>query len=779
MIDKEKLNEARKIAQGNRANRVSPPEIDPRSGREFPSRYVTRLLGLSAAGVLAVACSPQPRQPEPTPQPPKPTKETTPAPTPSLEPGTSRPNIEKGVERPVGGIGELVIINVNDLSELIKRLEKDWTIFFTQNEKGEPIIPSIVYEDGTPVLGVGPAGFSWNEDLQLWQIQNPGGKTEFVIPEIIAPGGWNEKNQKAGPTLFPYASFLFKENGSKDGNYRVGILYDPRTLAKAKELGIDLNGVTIIHAPGNRFDGFGLWTGTEKKITPAPGQQLIREENGDLRLINPDGSYYRRIVYWDNVKNPNQLHQTEAFAGPFEKQPTIPYLSDELANQLAVTDYTAIEQEGKEEYVAVAQVTDPQTGEQKSLIVAQPVLQKDNEGKETWVWQKTVPLALETNLVVPDPRVTNPELFDLKNPNTPIPQFVRAMEMAGINVNPQEVVANLEFRQIEGKGGEKYVVAYSKNTGDEISDNVPLFIRIEEGWREITFRHQSNIEIGIYFEPNNSFWSNQNSINIIARKFSGIVIPYFWHVNFPEQNRNDFSLSNTYENIARQSDAQIIPTAVVWQNRDFLPRWFVQNPNFDSFSQMLASTLNRIPSSASFIPVVNEPYPGDFLSSSLQLPPGYNNYIEYSFRTAREIKPGVPLILNNFDILLNQPNYQFTYNTASSLKNSGLIDGIGIQLHIDARNIPSEDSLIRSFSAWNELGLPVYLTEVSVDIPNERQRAEIFRTIVKAARATDVRSLNLWGAGPASWRGSQSTIFSDKFQPTPAYYAILKELFNN
>jgi endo-1,4-beta-xylanase len=353
------------------------------------------------------------------------------------------------------------------------------------------------------------------------------------------------------------------------------------------------------------------------------------------------------------------------------------------------------------------------------------------------------------------------------------------MRMAGIEVDPRGVVDNLRFRRITETNGEEYVVAYTRNTRDEFSDNVPLFIRTEEGWSEITFRRQSNIEIGVYFEPNNSFWNNQNSINIIARKFNGIVIPYFWHVNFPEQNRNDFGLSNTYENIARLSDTQIIPTAAVWQNRDFLPQWFVQNPNFGSFSQMLINTLNRIPSNTSFIPVVNEPYPGDFLSSSLQLPPGYNNYIEYSFETARQTKPGIPLILNNFNILLNQPNYRFTHNIASSLVNSGLIDGIGIQLHLDVQNIPSEDYLISSFRAWNELGLPVYLTEVSVNIPNETQRAEIFRRIVRAARATDVRSLNLWGAGPASWRGSQSTIFSDQFRPNPGYYSILEELFNN
>ena len=43
---------------------------------------------------------------------------------------------------------------------------------------------------------------------------------------------------------------------------------------------------------------------------------------------------------------------------------------------------------------------------------------------------------------IPDPRATAPELFDLRNPAAPIPQFVHAMKMGGIEVNPQTVVDN-------------------------------------------------------------------------------------------------------------------------------------------------------------------------------------------------------------------------------------------------------------------------------------------------------------------------------------------------
>jgi hypothetical protein len=50
-----------------------------------------------------------------------------------------------------------------------------------------------------------------------------------------------------------------------------------------------------------------------------------------------------------------------------------------------------------------------------------------------------IPTIQVGNLSVPDPRVTNPELFDLRNPDAPIPQFVNAMKMAGIEITAEQV----------------------------------------------------------------------------------------------------------------------------------------------------------------------------------------------------------------------------------------------------------------------------------------------------------------------------------------------------
>ena len=55
-----------------------------------------------------------------------------------------------------------------------------------------------------------------------------------------------------------------------------------------------------------------------------------------------------------------------------------------------------------------------------------------------------IPTIQVGDLSVPDPRVTNPELFDLQKPEAPIPQFANAMQEIGINIDHQTIVVELE-----------------------------------------------------------------------------------------------------------------------------------------------------------------------------------------------------------------------------------------------------------------------------------------------------------------------------------------------
>jgi len=71
-----------------------------------------------------------------------------------------------------------------------------------------------------------------------------------------------------------------------------------------------------------------------------------------------------------------------------------------------------------------------------------------------------IPTIQVGDLSVPDPRVTNPELFDLQKPEAPIPQFANAMQEIGINIDHQTIVAELEknYETRQDPDGKTYIL---------------------------------------------------------------------------------------------------------------------------------------------------------------------------------------------------------------------------------------------------------------------------------------------------------------------------------
>ena len=79
-----------------------------------------------------------------------------------------------------------------------------------------------------------------------------------------------------------------------------------------------------------------------------------------------------------------------------------------------------------------------------------------------------IPTIQVGSLSVPDPRVTNPELFDLRKPDAPIQQFVNAMKGIGITVDPNQVASELakNYQVRQSANGKTYVLTTYAVKGD-------------------------------------------------------------------------------------------------------------------------------------------------------------------------------------------------------------------------------------------------------------------------------------------------------------------------
>ena len=192
--------------------------------------------------------------------------------------------------------------------------------------------------------------------------------------------------------------------------------------------------------------------------------------------------------------------------------------------------------------------------------------------------------------------------------------------------------------------------------------------------------------------------------------------------------------------------------------------------------------------------VVNEPYrsPGretDIFYQAL----GWD-YVEIAFRAAREADPSARLIFNDTDNhTLEGWTTPQTWRLVRRLKDLGLIDGVGLQMHLDGSAPPAKEALI---AAMRSYALPVYITEFDVNMTHvggaqsdrEALQAAVYRDMLEACLESGVcKSFTVWGIGDKySWLeayqslpNADPTLYDDRLEPKPAYFAVYDALLQH
>ena len=166
---------------------------------------------------------------------------------------------------------------------------------------------------------------------------------------------------------------------------------------------------------------------------------------------------------------------------------------------------------------------------------------------------------------------------------------------------------------------------------------------------------------------------------------------------------------------------------------------------------------------------------------------GDNSFIEYAFKYARQYAPaGCKLYYNDFNEYTGK--MKNIYDMAMDLKSKGLIDGIGMQSHLDVRQgqdaYPSIQQYETALQKYISTGLDVQITELDATVPEysdsryfEAQAnyyKELFNLYEKYKDG--ISAVIFWGINDTkSWRASQQPlIFDENFLAKPAYYSIVE-----
>ena len=169
---------------------------------------------------------------------------------------------------------------------------------------------------------------------------------------------------------------------------------------------------------------------------------------------------------------------------------------------------------------------------------------------------------------------------------------------------------------------------------------------------------------------------------------------------------------------------------------------------------------------------------------------GDNSFIEPAFTFARKYAPeGCKLYYNDYNEYMNKKTK--IVEMAAELKKKGVIDGIGMQSHLDARQnmgsaFPSVSMYESAIKDYVETGLDVQITELDVTIPENsgdqyfEHQAEYYNGIMDAIEKykDNISAVVFWGVtDDASWRASQlPLIFDSEYKAKPAFYSIIDGL---
>lgn len=296
-------------------------------------------------------------------------------------------------------------------------------------------------------------------------------------------------------------------------------------------------------------------------------------------------------------------------------------------------------------------------------------------------------------------------------------------------------------------------------------------------------------------------------------------LAYFEETGDDTTPQISFSAATPVLNYAKKNNIPVRIHTLVWHSQT--PNWFFKEgyaddgawvdkdkmlKRMENYIKAYFETLEELYPEIDFYAcdVVNEAWledgnprqPGEQVSGSYEKSAwvkvfGDNSFIEPAFTYARKYAPeGCKLYYNDYNEYMDGKLNKII-EMATDLKEKGLIDGIGMQSHLDARqslsaSFPSPAMYKNALAKYAATGLDIQITELDATVPDKSGtqyfdvQAEYYSAIFDAiVEYKDyVSAVIFWGiTDDISWRASQNPlIFDADFKAKPAYYSIIDDV---
>ena len=162
-------------------------------------------------------------------------------------------------------------------------------------------------------------------------------------------------------------------------------------------------------------------------------------------------------------------------------------------------------------------------------------------------------------------------------------------------------------------------------------------------------------------------------------------------------------------------------------------------------------------------------------------------YVELAFKFAREADPTARLIYNEYEADTAGVKRDATAHLVRTLKEKGLIDGVGLQMHRSLADAPTREQLEETMRMYESMGLEVQITEMDVMAGGDTSlvdrltiQAGAYRRAAEACAAVlACTRFTVWGVTDKySWLGADQLplLIDSNFAAKPALAAVREVL---
>jgi GH35 family endo-1,4-beta-xylanase len=164
-----------------------------------------------------------------------------------------------------------------------------------------------------------------------------------------------------------------------------------------------------------------------------------------------------------------------------------------------------------------------------------------------------------------------------------------------------------------------------------------------------------------------------------------------------------------------------------------------------------------------------------------------NDYVAEAFRLARQADPEAELVYNDYGGEGLNRKSDAVFDLVKGLRQRGLVDGVGLQMHISAAAFPPPADIAANINRLADLGLRVNISEMDVRVrelsgdaaTRQQRQRQVYHDVVAACVAQPrCEAVTLWGFTDAhSWIDGalgpdDPLLFDEQYRAKPAFYGV-------